>query len=201
MYRWREMSPEQRQRTLAYRRENRLPWHSVPHYEGETSYYLITAACYEHRPVIGETCQRMEDFERQLVETAESHSTHVFAWIVLPNHYHFLVRTTHVKRLLKGLGKLHGRTSFEWNGEDDRRGRKVWCNAAETAMKSEGHFWASFNYVLHNAVRHGYVPRWQDWPYSNAEQYLAQVGRETAIRRWQAYPLFDYGKDWDPPDL
>ena len=24
-------------------------------------------------------------------------------------------------------------------------------------MKSERHFWATLNYVLHNAVRHGYV--------------------------------------------
>lgn len=57
------------------------------------------------------------------------------------------------------------------------------------------------NYVLHNAVRHGYVQRWQDWPYSNAEQYLEQVGRETAIRRWRAYPLYDYGNEWDPLDF
>ena len=47
---------------------------------------------------------------------------------------------------------------------------------------------------------HGYVQRWQEWPYSNAEQYLEQVGRETAIRRWR-YPLYDYGNEWDPPDF
>ncbi len=67
-------------------------------------------------------------------------------------------------------------------------------------MKSERHFWASLNYVLHNAVHHGYVGRWQDWPYSNAEQYLAEVGHEEVLRRWREYPVLDYGKDWDPPD-
>jgi putative transposase len=71
----------------------------------------------------------------------------------------------------------------------------------ETAKKSEAHFWASLNYVLHNAVRHGYAGCWQDWPYSNAAQYLAEVGRETAERRWRAYPVLDYGEDWDPPGL
>ena len=40
MYRWREMSPEQRLRTLAYRHDSQLPWHSVPHYEAETPYYM-----------------------------------------------------------------------------------------------------------------------------------------------------------------
>ena len=200
-YRWRRMSREQREQTLAYRRENRLPWHSLPHYEGDTPYYLITAACYEHVPVIGKSHERIVDFEEDLVDTAQAHSTHLFAWILLPNHYHFLVRTIGVKQLLQALGRLHGRTSFDWNGEDDCRGRTLWCNAAETAMKSEGHYWASVNYVLHNAVQHGYVRRWQDWPYSNAEQYLAAVGRETAIRRWRTYPLLEYGKDWDPPEL
>jgi putative transposase len=103
--------------------------------------------------------------------------------------------------LLAALGKLHGRTSYRWNGEEGSRGRQVWHRAAETAMKFERHFWAKLNYVLHNAVRHGYVERWQDWPYSNAAQYLAEVGRDVAERRWREYPILDFGKDWDAPEL
>jgi putative transposase len=68
-------------------------------------------------------------------------------------------------------------------------------------MKSARHFWATLNYVLNNAVRHGYVERWQDWSYSNAVQYLAEVGHDEAERRWREYPVLDYGKDWDPPEL
>jgi putative transposase len=68
-------------------------------------------------------------------------------------------------------------------------------------MKSESHHWASLNYVFHNAVRHGYVERWQDWPYSNAADYLEEVGRVVAERRWREYPVDEYGKDWDPPEM
>ncbi|MBI1899606.1 MAG: transposase, partial [Planctomycetia bacterium] len=134
-----------------------LPWHSPPHYVSETELYLITAACFEHRPVIGESPQRMAEFEGSLRETCRAHSIETFAWIVLPNHYHILIQTTMVKQLLTAIGQLHGRTSFYWNSEDNKRGRQVWYRAAETAMKSERHFWATVNYVLHNAVRHGYV--------------------------------------------
>ena len=81
------------------------------------------------------------------------------------------------------------------------RGRQVWHRAAETEMKSERHFWATLNYVLHNAVRHGYVDRWQDWPYSSASQYLADVGHQESERRWHEYPILGYGNDWDPPEL
>jgi putative transposase len=201
MYRWRRMSLEQRQEALAFRQRQRLPWHGPPHYESETGLYLISAACYEHKPVVGASPKRMAEFEADLLAVAGSTCTRVFAWIVLPNHYHLLVQCPKVKSLLSALGRLHGRTSFRWNGEDNCRGRHVWHRAAETAMKSDRHFWATLNYILNNAVRHGYVERWQDWPYSSAAQYLAEVGRDEAERRWRDYPILDFGKDWDPPEL
>ena len=201
MYRWRRMSPEQRAETLAFRQRQRLPWHGPPHYESDDGLYLISAACYEHKPIIGLNSDRMAAFESELLEVIESVCERVFAWVVLPNHYHILVRCTDIRALLAALGRLHGRTSFRWNGDENRRGRKVWHRAAETAMKSERHFWATLNYLLNNAVRHGYVEHWQDWPYSSAAQYLEEIGRDEAERRWREYPVLDFGKDWDPPEL
>lgn len=201
MYRWRKMTAEQKQAALKYRQENQVPWHGPPHYSGDSSLYLITAACYEHQPHLVAKPQRLAEFEIELLSEIESDSRRTFAWIVLLNHYHLLVDAPDVKALLAALGQLHGRTSYRWNGEEDSRGRHVWYRAVETEMKSERHFWASFNYVLHNAVRHGYVERWQDWPYSNAARYLAAVGHDEAERRWREYPLLDYGNHWDPPEL
>jgi len=143
----------------------------------------------------------MGAFEKDLLDALRELCPAIFAWIVLPNHYHALIENRDVKRLLRRLGRLHGRTSYEWNGEERSRGRKVWFNAAETAMKSEAHFWATMNYVLHNAVRHRYVERWTDWPFCNANAYLESVGRQEATRIWMEYPVLDYGKDWDPPEL
>ena len=201
MYQWRKMNAEQREAALKLRRESHRPWHGPPHYEADNGLYLITAACFEHQPVIGKTPARMAEFEAELLKTTLAHAQTIFAWIVLPNHYHMLLRALPVKKLLSALGRLHGGTSFRWNGEDGKRGRQVWHRAAETEIKSEGHFWATMNYVLNNAVRHQYVRRWQDWPYSNAAAYLAEVGAEVAKQRWLSYPLRDYGKDWDPPEM
>ena len=201
MYSWRRMTPEQRKAVLEERKRHPRPWHGPPHYVGESGLYLLSAACYEHRPVIGVSPQRMAEFELELLKTVDELTRVIVVWTLLPNHYHVLVDTFDLDALLKALGQLHGRTSFRWNGEDCRRGRQVWHRAAETAMKSERHFWATVNYVLHNPVRHGYVERWQDWPYSNAAEYLEKVGREETERRWREYPILDYGRDWDPPEL
>jgi putative transposase len=201
MYYWRRLTPEQRREVLAERQRHHRPWHGPPHFASDSGLYLMTAACYEHRPIIGHSAQRMAEFEAELLTTSAAFAPSIFAWIVLPNHYHLLLQSTDLKALLAALGQLHGRTSHRWNGFDGTRGRKVWYRAVETAMKSERHFWATLNYVLNNAVRHGYVERWQDWPYSNAAAYLEETGRQEAERRWRKYPIDDYGRDWDPPEL
>ncbi len=139
----------------------------------------------------------MADFELSLLETCKTTGAHIFAWCILPNHYHLLTRTDNIKLLRKEIGKTHGRTSRKWNLEDGEVGRKVWFNYVDRDMKSNRHYWASLNYVHNNAVHHGYVERWQDWPYSSVHQFLESTGRDEARRIWKEYPVLDYGKGWD----
>jgi putative transposase len=198
MYAWRKMTPQEREETMRRRLTQERPWHSPPHFRSKsTNRYLFTAACLNHRPIAGRTRARLADFESTLLETADGACAEIHAWVVLPNHYHFLAETQDCLAVLKMLGRLHGRTSFHWNGEENLRGRQVWWNAAETAMKSERHFWSTLNYIHHNPVKHGYVTRWQDWPFTSAHQYLAKVGNEEAKKIWNEYPITEYGKGWD----
>jgi putative transposase len=198
MYLWRNMTEKQREDALAYRRTRRFPKHSPPHFDFENErQYIVTAACYEHLLIIGETVDRMNECEKGILEICEKFATDIYAWCVLPNHYHILLKTEQIKALRKQLGLFHGRMSFKWNGEDNARGRQVWHNCFERAMRSEGHFYASLNYVLHNPVHHGYCKRWRDWQWSNAKEYLQETGAETAAEIWREYPILDYGKKWD----
>ena len=198
MYNWRDLTDEQREEVLRQRRGKKLPWHSPPHrdFEGSKS-FLITAACYEHRHVIGKDAARISDFENQLLKACETLCLMIFAWCILPNHYHIVVRTEAIDELRKEIGKVHGRTAYNWNREDDEVGRKVWFNFFDRDMRSTRHRWASINYVHNNAVHHGYVDRWQDWPYSSASRFIEEVGKEEATRIWKEYPILDYGKEWD----
>jgi len=125
----------------------------------------------------------------------------VYAWCVLPNHYHLLVRTKDIQRLAKYLGQLHGRASYDWNGMESARGRKVFHRASGRAIRSSAHFWATVNYIHHNPVHHGYVEKWLEWPWSSAIDYMKQVGRAEAERVWREFPVLDYGKGWDEASL
>lgn len=201
MYNWRHLSDTERAELVAYRKARLHPWHSVPHCDGGNQAYLFTAACYEHRPIIGTHAARMRDFEKALLDTIAAHSEEIMAWCVLPNHYHAVARTTAVRGALAAIGDLHGRTSHDWNGDDNMRGRKVWCGCPETVMKSPRHLLATINYVHNNPVHHHYASRWQDWPYSSARDYLEQVGRDEAARMWKEYPIDRYGESWDAPEF
>jgi putative transposase len=198
MYDWRKLTDNERIKVLAERKGRKLPWHSPPHlkFEGFVT-FIITAACYEHAHIIGKNSERMFDCEQQLLDICNNLDIQIFAWCILPNHYHILVRTDNIDLLRNGLGKFHGRTSRYWNKEDDKPGRKVWFNFFDREMKSAQHFWASLNYIHHNPVHHGYTNKWQDWMFSSANNYLEKFGHDKAKFIWNEYPILDYGKDWD----
>src|SRR5438552_3468532 len=169
MYSRRKMTEEERKDSLALRNNRRFPKHSPPHFDSSSErQYLISAACYEHRHIIGKSPDRMTECEASMLAVCQNFASELYAWCILPNHYHILLKTERIADLRKELGLMHGRSSHKWNGEDKTRGQQVWHNCFERPMKSERHFWASLNYVHHNAVHHGYVKRWEEWPWSSA---------------------------------
>ncbi len=193
------MTHEQRENVLQWRKLRSRPWHTPPHPLGGAGEFHLTAACYEHQPIIGQTPERMDAFSEELLAALEACRLH--AWCLLPNHYHVYVETSDLKQTLATLGKLHGRSSFSWNGEDNQRGRHVWHSVSDRQIRNEAHGWATLNYIHHNPVRHGYVSKWQDWPWSSARDYLAKQGTDEAARIWKAFPVLDYGAGWDDPCL
>jgi putative transposase len=158
--------------------------------------FHITASCFEHRKVIGKTEKRLEEFESELLDLLNKTTEEVFAWAVLPNHYHVLIKSYDIKHIIKAMGKLHGRKSYKWNGEDNSRGRQVWHNMLEHGIKSERHFWATMNYIHNNPVKHGYAEKWEDWKFSSANKYLDELGKENAVKVWKEYDISKMG-DWD----
>lgn len=77
MYDWRRMSDAERDALMRERRELKRPMHSPAHrLSDRSSRYHVTAACYEHRPIIGISAQRLVDFSASLVGTVEAWLAH-----------------------------------------------------------------------------------------------------------------------------
>ena len=95
------------------------PLHSPPHmrFHGLRQFF-VTGSCYEHKHHVGLSHERVTNFETDLLTACENLPLSIYAWCVLPNHYHVLVRTDNIEALRHELGLLHGRTvlQLEWRG-------------------------------------------------------------------------------------
>ena len=110
MYNWRKMNREQRDSLLELRKTQDTPWHSPLHIQGDKTRFHITAACYEHKNIIGFSPERISAFEDALLHLLRENSIGLYSWAVLPNHYHALLKTTDILSLLKKVIQLHGRS-------------------------------------------------------------------------------------------
>ncbi len=198
MYAWRKMTVDQRTEAMKLREIRRMPFHSPPHSrEPGWHRYHLSAANFDHAPILGQTTERMTSFAAALCEVLGANDVELFAWCVLPNHWHGLVGTDDLKELLKAIAQLHGQSSFRWNGEETRRGRQCWHCCSDRRIRTDNHFHATRNYIHHNPVKHRYVKRWDEWPFSSAVDFLEEVGREKVAELWTTYPVLNMGESWD----
>jgi putative transposase len=135
----------------------------------------------------------------QLLNTLHEIADDVIAWVVLQNHYHFLVYVQSLDHISAALKQLHGTSSREWNIEDGLTGkRRVWYKFADTYIRNEAHLHLVFNYIHYNPVKHGYVTDPYNWHWSSLALYYDDLGRDWLREHWKSYtPPFDFGKGWD----
>lgn len=182
------MSADERERVLAYRKRMGRPLHAPPHFADGTRTYILSAAIYEHRPLMN-TVSRRHEFEKKLLTvSAEKAGAQIFAWCVLPNHWHLLARVD-LTCFGNAIARLHNGTSTQWNREDGTPGRKVWHRFADRYIRNDAHYWASVNYIHGNPVHHKYEKNATDWLTSSIHLYMDQLGRDEMVRLWKDFPV------------
>jgi len=197
-YEYRKLSPKEREELVRYRSEKGYPLHAPPHPFRGAGAYLISAANFEHRPIMNSP-QRRTEFEARLLNSIKEISDDLIAWVVLQNHYHVLISIRSLDDVSAALKHLHGSTSHQWNIEDKLIGeRRVWYKFVDTCIRNEAHLHMAFNYIHYNPVKHGYVSDPYDWPWSSLQMYYEDKGKDWLQEQWKAYkPPDDFGKGWD----
>jgi len=195
MYEYRKLSREQQRKLVEERLQKGHPRHTPPHPIRNQPYYLITAACYEHKHRLNTAARRQLLFEI-LSEALNSQGITVYGWVILPNHYHILISTVDFLWLSQTLRLIHGQTARQWNLEDGKRG-KFWCSYSDRAIRDDRHYYQVLNYLHYNPVKHGFANSPYDWEQSSIHQYLQDKGQEWLRSCWVEYPVKDYGREWD----
>lgn len=196
MYEYRKLTPEQKAELVQYRLRRGYPPHSPPHPVRDEVFYLLTAACYEHKCHL--YCKsRRHQLLNLIFEKFTTKDIKINAWVILPNHYHLLVQITNFDVLGELFRIIHGFTSRQWNLEEKINKRKIWYRWSDRAIRSEQHYHTALNYIHYNPVKHGLVKSPYDWDESSVHWYLETYGRQWLRDAWVQYPVKDYGSDWD----
>lgn len=102
--------------------------------------------------------ERQTQFETCPLSSIKEIAEEITGWVILPNHYHMLLAVQSLDAVSETLKHLHGKTSREWNIEDNLTGkRRVWYKFANMFIRNEVHLQTMFNYIHYNPVKHGYV--------------------------------------------
>jgi putative transposase len=197
-YKYRKLSAKERDDVVKYRQEHGYPLHAPPHPFRDAGAYLISAANFEHRPIMSSP-ERRTQFETRLLDSIKEIAEEIIGWVVLPNHYHVLLAVDSLDAVSETLKYLHGKTSREWNIEDNLTGkRRVWYKFADTFIRNSAHLHTTFNYIHDNPVKHGYVSDPFDWPWSSIHIYHEDNGPAWLQEQWNAHePPVDFGMGWD----
>ncbi len=187
-----------------------------PHvYEDDTCYFLTASTLYGERLLSTDTHRVVV---QDVLKTAiQQCGVTLYAWVILANHYHLLLRTGHVTPLYGFVKRLHGASAIRLNQLDGTSGRKVWYQYWDRFPRGESDFWTYFNYIHINPIKHGYVPApdglqsigqgqvsiapgqiptihqyLAQYRYSSYLYYLREYGEEFLMDAWRRHPVIDY---------
>lgn len=123
----------------------------------------------------------------------------VWAYCLLPNHFHFLIKVLESNKDLKGFENLSGLVSNQFsklfnsyaksfNSVYDRHGSLFQKPFKHVLVNSQNYLLTLIHYIHHNPIHHNFTEDFTDWTYSS---YSAITGeRPTKVYRDEVPDLF-----------
>ncbi len=114
-------------------------------------------------------------------EVRKNRPFHIDAWVILPDHLHCVWTlppgdddfTNRWRMIKQGFSKALPMTERRLSVRIARGERGLWQRRFwEHAIRDDGDYAAHVDYCHINPLKHGYVKRVADWPYSTFHRYV-----------------------------
>ena len=93
---------------------------------------------------------------------------HLFSWVVMPNHLHFLLERFEGFEISGILHSIKSYTAHEANKMLGRTGQFWWDEYFDRYIRDADHFRKTVKYIENNPVKAKLCRSPEDWPYSSA---------------------------------
>jgi len=170
------------------------PHHHPPHIYRDNMIYFITARTVDQKSYFG-TDAKKKLFCLCLKAGLQRFEIDLYAWVLLDNHYHLLLKISSGEDLSEFINFVNGKSSFELNKLENQQGRKIWYQYWDHCIRDELDFWKHFNYIHHNPVKHGFYRTQVEafgHPFSSARQWSKIKGEEWFNSSFEFYPIIDF---------
>ena len=170
-----------------------------PHVYADNEYYFITS-----RTIKGisfwDSESRRRIWKNVLAEGLKRFDIKIFAWVLLPNHYHLLMhaaRSNDLPKFISNINSNSARLLNKYNSklslgllknfEENKRklvlgqSSRVWWNYWDRCIRDEKDFIMHFNYIHHNPIKHGLVKNADElsgYGFSSYNSWLKREGEE-----------------------
>lgn len=153
----------------------------------ETTYHLM-ARGNNGMPIYADDHDRAR-FLRLLATAIARHGWDHFAYCLMGNHFHLLVR---IKKpdLPAGMGQLLSEYARTFNRRHGRSGHLFRERYKAVVVKDDRHFFTELRYVAMNPVRAGLVRRPEEWIWSSYPSLLAGTGAAVPVAVDEILDLF-----------
>lgn len=164
--------------------------HKFEHWYVDNQVYFITARCRERRPAFDGESAKDVFWDRFDHYTAKYGFT-PFVTSLLPNHYHTLGHLQQGANLGPMMQKLHGSVAKLVNDRLLQRLVPFWRDEGEQqgyfdgCIRNQRQCRLAYRYTLLQAVRHGLVGDWRQYPHTRANVEL-----ERAVKRALEFKAF-----------
>jgi len=113
-------------------------------------------------------------FIKKFKSKIQEYPASVFAYCLMPNHFHFLIRQNSEKPIFKIFNDVNNSYVKHYNFKYKRKGYLYQGDLNHKHVQNEYYLITLCQYIHHNPVKAGLVNNLEDWEYSN---YLECIGK------------------------
>jgi putative transposase len=159
--------------------------HNPTHIFIDDTIYFITAVVYQKRHLLKEEALKYKLLDC-IQTTFARYQWELQHWVILDNHYHLLVKSNKGKDLAEIIRQIHSVSGY-YIKQVTKTKIQVWWNYWDYCPRDEKDYYTHLNYLLNNPIKHGYVDKLQDYPFSSFHQLLQMQERDCLVRQFKMY--------------
>jgi len=165
--------------------------HRPPHIYLDNTIYFVTLSTLNKIRYFN-TDPKKQLFENLLMKGAEKYLSELYAWTILDNHTHLLIKTLLSKLMPKFFNFVEGKSSIELNKIENQLGRKIWYQYLDRCIRNEADFYRHLNYIHHNCIKHKCSTAMENYKWSSYHKYQEKYGKDWILSCFGKYPVIDF---------